>query len=73
MNSRKSAHVSEDASLGEHAGDALGDQLKETYGRLLKDPVPQKFLDLLQQLDSGADANADNKVSQNASDDGKDS
>lgn len=31
---------------------AIGRQLKENYGKLLREPVPQKFLDLLDELEA---------------------
>lgn len=34
------------------AADAIARQLKSTYGKLLSEPVPDKFLDLLEKLGS---------------------
>ncbi|MGE0629474.1 MAG: NepR family anti-sigma factor [Hyphomicrobiaceae bacterium] len=36
---------------GEEMAGAVGRQLKATYGKLLKEPVPKRFLDLLDQLE----------------------
>jgi hypothetical protein len=36
------------------ATDAVGRKLKESYGELLREPIPDKFMQLLQQLDEGA-------------------
>jgi hypothetical protein len=32
--------------------DAIGRQLKSTYGKLLSEPIPEKFLDLLEKLEA---------------------
>ena len=37
---------------GEQTAAAIGRQLKSTYGKLLAEPVPQKFLDLLSELEA---------------------
>lgn len=36
---------------GIEASDALGRQLKKVYGKLLSEPVPDKFFELLKKLD----------------------
>jgi hypothetical protein len=36
---------------GMEASDALGRQLKKVYGKLLSEPVPDKFFELLKKLD----------------------
>lgn len=36
---------------GIEASDALGRQLKKVYGKLLSEPVPDKFFELLRKLD----------------------
>lgn len=36
---------------GIEASDALGRQLKKVYGKLLSEPVPDKFFELLRRLD----------------------
>ncbi len=36
---------------GLEASDALGRQLKQVYGKLLSEPVPDKFYELLRRLD----------------------
>lgn len=35
------------------ATDAVGRKLKASYGELLREPIPDKFMQLLQQLDDG--------------------
>ena len=35
------------------ATDAVGRKLKASYGELLREPIPDKFMQLLQQLDEG--------------------
>lgn len=40
-----------EAPSGLEASDALGRQLKKVYGKLLNEPVPDKFFDLLRRLD----------------------
>ena len=47
------AHPNE-GPTGVEASDALGRQLKKVYGRLLNEPVPDKFFDLLRRLDQHA-------------------
>lgn len=36
------------------AADAVGRKLKASYSELLREPIPDKFMQLLQQLDEGA-------------------
>jgi hypothetical protein len=36
----------------EQLASAIGRQLKENYGKLLREPVPQRFLDLLDELEA---------------------
>lgn len=47
------AHPNE-GPTGIEASDALGRQLKKVYGKLLNEPVPDKFFDLLRRLDQHA-------------------
>jgi hypothetical protein len=38
--------------------DAVGERLRAVYGEILRDPIPQRFVELLQRLDGGTEDHA---------------
>lgn len=41
----------EDAVLGQEANTRLGRQLKELYEKVARDPIPERFIEILAQLE----------------------
>ncbi len=48
--------------------DAVGRKLKSSYSELLREPIPEKFLQLLQQLDEGAGEKAGSDPAEKSAD-----
>jgi Anti-sigma factor NepR len=55
------------ASLDGDATEAIARQLKSTYGQLLNEPVPDRFLKLLKQLGNTDDAEQVNERAKKSS------
>jgi len=55
----KGAAEPTDEEVAATVSDAVADRLKESYQKLKDEPVPDRFLELLQQLDERVEGDAD--------------
>jgi len=57
-----SAHISLDPRLDSVSQGRIGDQLRAMYDDLIQQPVPERFKDLLDQLDKAGTSTGTNTI-----------